>query len=196
MTTREVITEPGAEAILDPRCIATYRYWERLRGTRPAPTRKEIDPAALRAVLPYIFMLDVFYDPLRFRFRLIGTGIVTFVGRDSTGKDVTYENYGPYAASLYLLYKTVSERCAPVGFKGSVFYRPGREWQQTEALLLPLCDEGRLVNKIIACYTPVERAHNPRVTQRPIDLNEEMISRGFRIIPDPILPKIDQVEPA
>jgi hypothetical protein len=58
-----------------------FEYWNRQRGQRSAPTRSEIDPAAIRHILGDTFMLaaDVI-DGIRFR--LAGTRVCTLFGRE------------------------------------------------------------------------------------------------------------------
>jgi hypothetical protein len=49
-----------------------YAYWNRLRGQRSAPERKDIDPAAIRGVLADTLVLD--FDASRgFPFRIAGS---------------------------------------------------------------------------------------------------------------------------
>src|SRR5947209_13554600 len=68
-----------------PILLQLHAYWERKRGTRPAPTRKEIDPAEIVSLLPHVFLIEAVGMPLRFRYRLIGTAVVELTGRDLTG---------------------------------------------------------------------------------------------------------------
>jgi hypothetical protein len=49
-----------------------YAYWNRLRGGRNAPERKDVDPGAIRGVLADTFMLD-FDDQRGFPFRIAGS---------------------------------------------------------------------------------------------------------------------------
>jgi hypothetical protein len=49
-----------------------YAYWNRLRGGRRAPERKDVDPGAIRGVLADTFMLD-FDDQRGFPFRIGGS---------------------------------------------------------------------------------------------------------------------------
>src|SRR5690348_504496 len=77
----ELTPEPDA-----PLINALVAYWESKRAGRIAPRRADIDPTDLAPHLPNIFMLDVLEGGTDFSFRLIGTGIVRGMGRDSTGK--------------------------------------------------------------------------------------------------------------
>jgi hypothetical protein len=61
-------------------------YWRSVRRGQPMPTRRDIDPAALKNMLPNVFLLDVVGYPARFRWRLVGTKIVTVLRTEQTGK--------------------------------------------------------------------------------------------------------------
>ena len=58
-----------------------FKYFNDLRAGRPAPLRKEIDPSALKAVLPDIFIMEKGRDGV-VRFRLAGTRVCTVLGRE------------------------------------------------------------------------------------------------------------------
>jgi hypothetical protein len=78
----------NSDEITHPTLVAIYRYWDNKRRGRAMPQRADIDPTEIVRLLPYIFMVDVERDPLRFRYRLIGTAICEFLGRDFTGRMV------------------------------------------------------------------------------------------------------------
>ena len=62
-----------------------FDYWNRQRGERSAPTRSEIDPAAIRHALGDVFMLAAdLIDGIRFR--LAGTRVCALFGREIKGE--------------------------------------------------------------------------------------------------------------
>ncbi len=61
--------------------IAMFRYWNMLRAGRPAPSRAEIDPTAIRKWLPDIFILE-FDEARSVRFRLAGTRLCSVFGHE------------------------------------------------------------------------------------------------------------------
>ncbi|MHC1549141.1 PAS domain-containing protein [Phyllobacterium sp. K27] len=63
-------------------------YWEQLRGSRAAPERSEISPAAIARQLPDIFILRASRDA-EAKFRLAGTRICSIHGREL--KDSSFE---------------------------------------------------------------------------------------------------------
>lgn len=58
-----------------------FRYFNDLRADRSAPLRSEIDPAALKSVLPDLFILEKGRDGV-VRFRLAGTRVCLILGRE------------------------------------------------------------------------------------------------------------------
>src|SRR5688572_27444072 len=63
-----------------------HEYWRSKAGAQGSvPRRRDIDPTELPDLLPNLMLLDVERNPLRFRYRLVGTRIVDFSYRDFTG---------------------------------------------------------------------------------------------------------------
>lgn len=63
-----------------------YEYWCAKAGPDGAvPRRRDIDPTELPGLLPNLMLLDVERNPLRFRYRLVGTRVVDFSYHDFTG---------------------------------------------------------------------------------------------------------------
>src|SRR3546814_10425311 len=48
-----------AQRIRTNALLVLYNYWKELRGSRPYPTRADIDPSMIPAVLPNIGLFDV-----------------------------------------------------------------------------------------------------------------------------------------
>lgn len=64
-----------------PSARALHAYWERLRGTRAAPERAEIEPAKIGRLLGDIFLLELGTSP-RFALRLAGTRFCALMGQE------------------------------------------------------------------------------------------------------------------
>lgn len=136
----------------DPKIAAIHAYW---RSIRPAgarmPGRQHFDPAALPRLLPLIRLYDVFRDPWRFRYRLMGSELVRLVGRDLTGQWFTagmpgtrswhsFENLVFVAAGSGLSYHR--------GF--SIFSAADKDHLTLERILLPLARDGTTVDIVLA----------------------------------------------
>ena len=68
--------------------VAVYAHWIAARGARSMPRREDIAPDLIKHELPYVYMSDVMNDAdgIWFRFRLMGTALVTRFKKDGTGK--------------------------------------------------------------------------------------------------------------
>lgn len=64
------------------------RYWEALRGNRPAPERRDLDLKQLRHLVPYLFIAERLGPAGGFVWRLAGTGLCELYGRELTGSDL------------------------------------------------------------------------------------------------------------
>lgn len=63
---------------------AVFDYWINLKGDRAAPLRTEVDPTALRHLLPHLFIAAVDEEGV-LAFRLAGTRICDLFGRELRG---------------------------------------------------------------------------------------------------------------
>jgi hypothetical protein len=63
---------------------AVFDYWINLKGDRSAPLRTEVDPTALRHLLPHLFIAAVDEEGV-LAFRLAGTRICDLFGRELRG---------------------------------------------------------------------------------------------------------------
>lgn len=135
----------------DQRIAALHRYW---RSLWPAggglPGRKHFNPAAVPDLLPWIWMLDVHRDPLRFKYRLLGTGQVAIIGRDRTGAWIDEQVPNFFDAPAFRHYAAVAEQ-------GLVCYRRGfpvvhvpKDFMLIERVFLPFAKDGRTVDIILA----------------------------------------------
>ncbi|MGD1876654.1 MAG: hypothetical protein ACFB13_04040 [Kiloniellaceae bacterium] len=88
-------------------------------------------------------------DTLRFRFRLVGTEIVKFTGRDATGcwLDEIYPDY--LNTEAFRAHCAVAESGQPGYRKSGVLSNPGRNFVEAERLYLPLAEDGRHVDIVL-----------------------------------------------
>lgn len=84
-TTIEVMAD-GA-ILTDPRLNRLYGLWRdacAANGGKP-PGHAFVDPLHLRFIIGSLLLFEVHPDPLRFRYRLVGTDIVDHLGVELTG---------------------------------------------------------------------------------------------------------------
>ncbi len=117
-------------------------YWNRKRGERPMPTRRDIDPLEMAPrLLPHLLLSDLGERGTRARFRLVGTEAVARFGLDPTGHFLEDRLTGHYADTLAALHRAVFCERAPV-YSESVFRWGGKHALEASHLLLPLTHGG------------------------------------------------------
>ena len=73
--------------ITSPRIHRLRSYWQSQGALRGGlPRRSDIAPGDIKDLLPNIMIVDVERDPLRFRYRLVGTRVVEYNGVEFTGR--------------------------------------------------------------------------------------------------------------
>jgi len=138
--------------LIEPEIVELYDYWCARRGGRAAPSRKDVDPVQIPRHLPNLMLIDVLRDPLRFRYRLVGTRVVTASAEDRTGQffdQVRFLNANPAVVKHY---QTVANDATP-----HYALEPFHNWQrdstyQVQRLLLPLSSDGTTVDMILVYF--------------------------------------------
>lgn len=132
------------------RVAKLYRYWSDIGSDNGGiPDRAEFDPTAIFQILPWVWMVDVQHDPMRFKFRLMGTQNVEQMQRDVTGLWID-EAYPEFTSGTG--YKDYLD----VVHKKDVSYRRGpsqyhvANYKNIERIMLPMTDGGEDVDIILA----------------------------------------------
>jgi hypothetical protein len=133
---------------------AVEAYWWAIKPADGLPGRRHVDPLDLPRALPWLFLIDVVPQSdggRRYRFRLIGTGLVEKFQRDSTGRFVD-ELYGGddldrmnagFGEAIHARRPLTAERQMPVA---------GREFLRFRRLLCPLANDGQSVDMLMGAH--------------------------------------------
>lgn len=141
----------AALQIRSPMLRAIHAYWESKRGGRPMSSRDELDPLELGRLLPYVALADVEHDPLRLRWRLLGTHITRALGRDSTGKYFDEIYPGTLFEDVMAVYRRVLELRRPVRHHGlPSFFQ--KAFASYESIHLPLSHDGETIDMILVGF--------------------------------------------
>ena len=151
-----------------PDLSALFTLWERARGGRAMPSRRDFTPECLRPWLGNLALIDVSHDPLRLHYRLVGIHIVENLKSDPTGKDFddvvadpasNPATRGPYRCLM--LREPVFEIVRPPA-RGFFAFDYAR-------LSLPLSQDGRTINMILVGeYVIAQPGDLPSVAARPV----------------------------
>lgn len=143
-------TEIATFTCRTPVVAGLLSYWNDLRGDRPMPARTDIDPAAIKSLLPYVMMVDLSYAPFRARYRLVGTEIAQLAHFDFTGlyiDEIQFESND--GTDWNDCYRQVAEAKLP-GFGISHWMVEGEVQRWIEFLICPLSSDGVTPDKCIS----------------------------------------------
>jgi hypothetical protein len=132
-----------------PQVRRFYEYWLAVAPPGRLPGRQHIAPEDLVKILPRLWMLEVFHDPLRYRYRLIGTDIVRSLRREMTGgwlDEVQPET--TQKPALRDRYRFIALTGRPTWRRGPTNWERDPVHRMTENCLVPLAADGKTVDKI------------------------------------------------
>ncbi len=137
------------DRIRHPNLVRLYDYWAERRRGRSFPSRQDIDPVELRFAMGNMTLVDVLYEPLRFRFRLVGSLMAQRMGLDYTGKMVDEVVDTDYRDSLLAAYQKIVESRGP----STILYEReiDGKTRRFEVLRLPLAADGETINMLLLC---------------------------------------------
>ncbi|TXH39098.1 MAG: PAS domain-containing protein [Rhodospirillaceae bacterium] len=148
-----------------PRIRRLYEYWMTQKGGRAMPSRQDIDPADIPALLPYIIMTRLEYAPFRVRYTLVGTRCVENGAFDYTGHylDELYFRT-EHDTDWHEVYSLLSREKLPILGLCEVKFDNGLLKPYAIAIL-PLSSNGETVDQTIALedleLEPLEAMRRP-----------------------------------
>jgi hypothetical protein len=134
-----------------------YAYWNGLRAGRVAPSRLEIDPSRIGAILPEIFLVERL-DTVTYSYRLAGTRLCEIFGRELRGTNLLD---GWSTADRALLAQDLSVTCEQGAathyvMEGGV---DNARRVHLETLLLPLMHAGNAIERVIGATSAIASPH-------------------------------------
>jgi hypothetical protein len=130
-----------------------HAYWTRQRGGRTMPCRADINPRDIVSLLPLVFIVDI-CQPLRFRFRLVGSAICARWHDDFTGKWLDELDFDGELETVLEQYASVAQMEAPRADEMEFVNGEGR-YLHYRRLLLPLSEENHMPNMLIGIQKAV-----------------------------------------
>ena len=128
-----------------------YEYWRDVAPPGRLPGRQHIAPEDIVPLLSRLWILDVFRDPVRYRYRLVGTDITRSLQRELTG--TWLDEAQPESVKnpdLRDRYRFILETGQATWRRGPTMWLRDPTHRQIENCLAPLASDGVTVDKIIA----------------------------------------------
>ncbi len=143
----------GFEPLTD-RPQRLYDIWDRWRGDRPMPSRREVMPEELRDLLRYIGLILVAPDPADCRYLISGTAVDMTCERSLKGmtiREIVALGRIESLAEIVGHYAEVIRSRKPNFSRGSMEYRE-RGYISYDRVLLPLSSDGQAVDHILCGF--------------------------------------------
>ena len=131
-----------------PKLRRLYHDWSVRRHGRPMPSRADFDILDLDYILGDLNLLDVLYQPLRFRFRVHGSNAVARLGFDLTGKTIDAYPDPDYRTIVREHFTAAVQSRAPKRIVRDP-YRFRDRVLRWEGLILPLAADGYTVDMLL-----------------------------------------------
>ena len=114
------------------------------------PSRDAIDPVQLGPeILPYMVLVDVTDGATRFRFRLVGSGLIEHAGLDLTGSYIDDLNPNKeYAEYINSLYRMARDTRLP-NYSETRYRAASGRVGLTRRILCPLAGDGLTIDKFV-----------------------------------------------
>lgn len=123
-----------------------YDYWLEKKGTRMALSRSDIAPQEIKNILPWVFLVEIAGE--RLRFRLAGTAVTEQYGGELTGEYLDEIDLDAVTAHAINDYRTAAREITPLVNKWSFTKNDGR-YLEYELLILPLSSNGQTVDMFL-----------------------------------------------
>jgi hypothetical protein len=133
--------------------IDIFNYWDRIRGQFDAPLRAQVDPAAVRHILPHLFILEAGTSDTP-RFRLAGTAICSLFGRELRDEGFASLWAGNQPDDAVKIAKGVMAEAVPALISATGYTISGRHLG-FELVMMPIRSSGQTCDRLLGCLTPV-----------------------------------------
>ena len=137
-----------APPIGDQRLVALWQHWLDRRGGKAMPSRRDIDPSRVPAILSYLFIYDYHPDTGRFYCRLAGEEIYAAAGVHGAKRFIEELFVSPTLERVRERYRRVVLTPAVIHTKGLMRVASGYRIPG-ERIVLPLARDGATSDGLI-----------------------------------------------
>jgi hypothetical protein len=148
-------------------------YWQSKITAGAVPHRRDIDPADLKSLLPWLMIVEIEADPFRVLYRLVGTKVVQMNGVELTGRylDELEDDGANFTQQGIAAYRQAWTQQQPVYGSYRWPTQSGAEYQVEFAIFPVLENKGRenkvhQTNTAGQCFALEDWGIDPTMTAR------------------------------
>lgn len=156
----QFILDPDLISI-DPVITEAIRYWEQQRRGRRFPSRQDLHPRELKAILPHFQLFELVDGGPAYRARLLGTEIVRQIKADTTGETFDETSSRLVVQRVLKAIRWVIDHQRPLRTFALRTAVEGREFLAHETIFLPLSSDGTNINMlaVVGVFSPMDPSH-------------------------------------
>ncbi len=145
-----------------PLVLRLYDYWRSVAPPGRLPGRQDLVAEEIAPLWSRAWMLDVFRDPLRYRYRLCGTEMVRSLGHEVTGEWLDEVHPALIAnPQSRERFHFMAETGRATWRRGLPLWTRDPKHQLIETLIVPLADDGQTVDKMLAVSVVFDSTGRP-----------------------------------
>lgn len=136
-----------------PRLRRLFRDWDDQRRGREFPSRADFTPFSLKYMLGNLSLLDVAYNPLRFRYRIHASNLARRMKKEMTNKFIDDIPVSDHAMRVRKHFSEVIRSRIPVVYKrgdSDSDFPDDHLPRDCEVLVLPLSSDGIAINMLMS----------------------------------------------
>jgi len=137
------------QLVWHPKLRSLHDYWCSKRAPAGLPRKRDIDPVEIGSLLNNVFLVSVERDPVRFRYRLIGSAIIDVSRANMTGRTMDEAYPGIREKVTYLDYLACTEQASVRYYRGHTMFDPDFAFLTTDRILLPVTEDSGAVDFIL-----------------------------------------------
>jgi hypothetical protein len=147
------------DEIAAPQLRKLYEWWCAHRIEGKLPSRRQIDPLDLKFLLGNLLIIDVSYNPLRFRFRLFGSELAARLRHDWSGKPLDTYPDAEFRQHLQRIWEEAVTVSRPIANSRRMIL-DGRAYRY-DGLILPLSSDGEKIDALLVGVVPRDSPDSP-----------------------------------
>lgn len=162
MSQSDIVAEEDMTSLL---VLSFHKFWTEYCCGAAIPDRAHFTPESLLPWIGHVQIVEVVDGGRDFFHRIVGTEIVSVIGRDLSRKYVSESDYKIGAEAMLGRYRETMARAVPTFRKGSMIWALNNSWIAFESVTAPLCRGTGEVDQLI---TVIDYPGLPSARERTI----------------------------
>lgn len=127
------------------------RYWQSKKESvgGQLPARHDLRPDEMLEFLRFVALINVYQQPLRFQFRLVGTGIADCMGQETTSMWVNEELFADRTSDVTEFFSLAVNSGRPAYAQGVYEVRPSSRELKFDTVIAPLSSDTSRIDMLL-----------------------------------------------